>query len=326
MPRAAMTGFWGWRLLGVAALMAAGLSHGRWALAMEPVRVLHTFQVGDALVDLSVAGCHMEPAGQGYSAAVECPVQVRLLSQGRPLHHVVLPVPAYSSRARAERPDLWWGAAASGLRAWGTGVETGYVGIAAGVIHLAPQVSALLVIQNYGFEHVHHQHLLILARAGRLHVIWKGSDAMDHSSTWVEVLGNAAIPVQKVLYFRAADGTDEDIPDRFEAVRLAWDPLAGRIRERPLPERATPLYLVAHGTYASLAQARQAHAKQSGQSNCQQGFYWVLDASLYPEVSGGALVLGMLYGSRAAAQGAIAGSAHCEGGTPAALLRLTRRR
>jgi hypothetical protein len=249
--------------------------------------VLQTFHGENFDFDLTMLKCTLH----------ECPIQVQLLDAGRVVDHLALPVPAVSRRLKAEAIDQDWGAD-PGLTAWRSGLEGDYVATAARMLTLAPQVSGLLVSQRYGFEHVKHNHLFVVPRHGKLRVLWKAEEG--EGPTWSATQILPALPGQghDIAYLQAFLDPEEAVAERFEAVRLRWDAVSARLQATPLPDPATPLYLLSLGAYESIAKARE---KRSAYSFCLSS-YWVLDASPFPGLASSKAVIGKVYRQRSLAE------------------------
>jgi hypothetical protein len=251
--------------------------------------VLQIFHAGHFDLDLAIAECRSS----------ECPIQVRLLRQGRVVDRVVLPVASSSRRARAESVDQDWGAD-PGLKAWATGVEGKYVSTVARLLTVGPQTTGLLVSQRFGFEHVGRIHLLVLPRDSKLDVVWKAERVSDRTWDATQIVGDPAGEGQEIVYFQVASGFDEDTADHFDAIRLRWDAASRRFRESPLPTPAMPLYLLNLGVYEDVAKARKEHFANS---YCLSS-YWIFNAGSFPGLSGGQTVIGKVYAQRSSAEAA----------------------
>jgi hypothetical protein len=259
------------RLLGAAIVAIAGVQFAPAAAAAGGNSVvLRTFHPGDLALDLAIARCRSS----------ECPVQVRLLRQGRVVDRVTLPVAA-DSQQLAVQTD-------------------------ARVLTVAPRTAGLLVTQTFGSDQPRAQyHLFILPRDGKLRVVWKVE--ADQSSP-IEIVPGSAHEGQDIVYFHGVDETDENGPDRLDVVRLSWDAASLSFRETPLPDRATPLYLLNLGVYATIAQARRVWL--DNYYSCP--LTWILDARRFPGVGrGGEAIIGMLYVSRASAEEAARTGKEC---------------
>jgi hypothetical protein len=265
-------------------------------------RVLQTFHAGRFVLDLAIADCRSS----------ECPIQVRLRVAGRVMDRVTLPVAAGSQRATAETTDTLWGADA-GRRAWAIGEENDYVSTAARSLRLAPRTTALLVSQRYGFEHLKRNHLLILPRAGKLHIVWKAEEGSGPTWSATQILGSP--DRREIVYFRGFFDPDEDAAERFDAVRLSFHTLSARLHETALPDRAMPLYLLNLGTHDTAAQARLA---RSANAYCLTP-YWILDASRFRAGASGKAIVGALYAARASAEEAARSAKSCLPGVTASV-------
>ena len=238
------------------------------AAAGDKAVVLQTFHPGDLALDLAIARCRSS----------ECPVQVRLLRQGRVVDRVTLPVAADSQQLTVQTD--------------------------ARLLTVAPRTTGLLVTQTFGSDQPRSQyHLFILPRDGKLRVVWKVE--ADQSSP-IEFLPGSH-EGQDIVYFRSVDETDENGPDRLDVLRLNWDAASLSFREIPLPDRATPLYLLNLGVYETIAQARKV--RLDTYYSCPLS--WILDARRFPGLSGGEAVIGMLYVSLAAADAAADTAKEC---------------
>jgi len=262
--------------------------------AASASRVLQTFDAGRFVLDLAIAECRSS----------ECPIEVRLRAAGRVIDRVTLPVAAGSQRATVENTDTLWGADA-GRTAWANGEENDYVSTAARLLRLAPRTTALLVSQRYGFEHLKRNHLLIVPRAGKLHIVWKTEEGSGPTWSATQILGSP--DRRKIVYFHGFFDPDEDAAERLDAVRLSFDAGSARVHETALPNRAMPLYLLNLGIHETLAQARGA---RSANAYCLTP-YWILDASRFRAGASGKAIVGSLYATRASAEAAARAAKSC---------------
>ena len=270
--------------------------------AASASRVLQSFHTGRFVLDLAIAECHSS----------ECPIEVRLRATSRVIDRVTLPVAASSQRATAETTDTLWGADAR-HRAWATGEDNDYVSTAAHLLRLAPQATALLVSQRYGFEHTKRNHLMILPRAGKLHIIWKTEEGSGPTWSATQIIGGP--DRQQIVFFHGFFDPDEDTAERLDAVRLDFDAASARLHESALPNRATPLYLLNLGIHETVAQGREA---RSTNANCLAPF-WILDAGRFRAGAGGRAIVGSLYATRASAEAAARAAKSCLPGASASV-------
>jgi hypothetical protein len=258
--------------------------------------VLQTFQAGPFVLDLAIAQCRKS----------ECPFEVRLRAGGRVLDRVTLPVAAGSQRAKAETVDAVWEVDA-GLKVWATGEENDHVATGARVLRLSPQTTALLVSQQYGFEHLKRNHLVILPRAGKLTIAWKAEEGAGPTWSTTQVIGGQRSKQHEIVYLRGFYEPEEDAADRLDVARLSWNEASARLRETALPARSEPLYRLDLGTHDTAAQARQARS-----TNFCLSPYWVLDASRFRTGESGKAMIGMLYASRTLAEKAASAVKKCQ--------------
>ena len=280
-----MASLFGLITLGLCALAHAMAPKTSSARAGRAV-VLQTFRARQLVLDLAIAKCRRS----------ECPIEVWLRASGRVVDRVTLPVAAGSQRAKAAIVDAIWGADA-GLRAWVTGHENDYVATGARMLQLDPQTAALLVSQQYGFEHIKRNHLVILPRAGRVTIAWKAKEGAGPTWSTTQVIGGQRGERHEIIYLNGFFEPEEDAADRLDVARLSWDHASARLRQTALPARNEPLHLLDLGTHDSAAQARQARS-----TNFCLAPYFVLDASRFRAVEGGKAIVGMLYASRALAE------------------------
>ena len=287
-------------------LLAAGLMLVPVPAAAD--RVLQTFHADRFVLDLAIAKCRSS----------ECPIQVRLRKANRVVDRVTLLVAAGSQRAKAEIVDTVWGADV-GRRAWATGEENSYVSTAARLLRLAPRTTGLLVSQQYGFEHLKRNHVVILPRAGKLTIAWKAVEGAGPTWSATQIIGSSP-DRREIVYFRGFYDFDEDAADRLDAVRLTFHATSARLRETALPTRTMPLYLLNLGIHETVAQAREA---RSADPYCLTS-HWVLDASRFRADASGKAIVGSLYATRSAAEEAARSAKSCLPDVTAAVETWTR--
>lgn len=233
----------------------------------------------------------------------DCAIQVRLLEGGAVVDRITLPVAAHLLRPKAEAVDESWGADA-GLTAYRTGFESDYVATTGRLITVAPGITGLLVTQRHNFEPMKHEHLLVVARRGRLRLAWR---AEEGTSTWTgtQVIHGLAPGSQDIAYLTVTpepDGTT----DRFEATRLRWDSATAKLLPTPLPDDRESLYVLSLGRFDSAAQAREVRTNFSFCLNS----YWVFDGNVFPPPHAPALV-GKVFVRRASAETAALQASSC---------------
>ena len=281
-------------VLGLTMLVPPAASAEAMARAGRVV-VLQTFRAGQFVLDLAIARCRKS----------ECPIEVRLRAGNRIVDRVPLPVAAGSQRVRAASVDAIWGAEA-GLKAWATGHENDYVATGARMLQLAPQTAALLVSQQYGYEHVKRNHLVILPRAGKLTIAWKAEEGAGPAWSTTQVIDGAG-GTQEIVYLNGFYEPEEDGADRLDAARLRWEQTSARLLEIALPAPDRPIYLLDLGTHDTAAQARQARSNL-----CLSPYFLVLEASRFRASEDGKAIVGMLYASRALAEKAANAAKKCQ--------------
>jgi hypothetical protein len=231
----------------------------------------------------------------------DCAIQVRLVEDGKISDRLTLPVRARLLHPKAEAVDESWGAD-PGLKAWRTGFESDYVSTTGRLVTLAPGATGLLVTQRHTFEPMKHEHLLVLARKGKLKVVWKADAG---AATWSTTQLIHGLPgFQDIAYLQISPGPD-GMSNHFEASRLRWDPATAKLQPTPLPDDKQPLYVLGLGKYESTAKAREA---RTNYSFCLTS-YWVLDASAFPAHA--QAVIGKVFAHRAAAETAAQQSGTC---------------
>ena len=223
-------------------------------------------------------------------------MQIWLRRQGKVADRFTLPVSAHTQRATRETVNSVWGADA-GLKAWATGVESRYVSTVGRTATVAPGKTGLLVTQNFGFEHRKRAHVFLLPNGGKLAAAWSYQEGSGPTWTSTELIPTNAKGIQDIVHFRGFRDPSEDMPERLDVMRVSWDAASAGLRETPLPDRATPLYLLSVGTYPGMADARRARLANG---YCL-GAYWVLDAARFPALPGGKAVMGRIYKRREAA-------------------------
>jgi hypothetical protein len=231
----------------------------------------------------------------------DCAIQVRLLEDGHIADRLTLPVRARLLQVKTEAVDESWGAD-PGLKAYRTGFESDYVATTARVITLAPGTTGLLVTQRHNFEPMKHQHLLVLARKGKLKVVWKAEEGAATWSSTQLIRGFAG--VQDIAYLQVSPDPD-GMTDHFEASRLRWDAAASKLQPTPLPDDKQPLYVLGLGKYESMAKAREA---RTNFSFCLTS-YWVLNASALPAHA--QALVGKIFTHRASADTAALQAGSC---------------
>jgi hypothetical protein len=226
----------------------------------------------------------------------DCAIQVRLFEADHVVDRLTLPITARLLAVKAEAVDESWGAD-PGLKAWRSGFESDYVSTTGRLVTVAPGVTGLLVSQRHNFEPMKHEHLLVLARRGKLRLAWRSEEG---ASTWsaTQVIRGAAAGTQDIAYLQTSRNSD-GISDHFEATRLRWDAAASKLQPTPLPDADLPLYVLSLGKFDSTASAREA---RTNFSFCMAS-YWVLDGSAFPGHA--PALVGKVFTRRATAEDAV---------------------
>jgi hypothetical protein len=175
------------------------------------------------------------------------------------------------------------------------------------LLRLATRTTALLVSQQYGFEHLKRNHLVILPRAGKLTIAWKAEEGAGPTWSATHVIDSIGSTRHEVIYLHGFSEPEEDAAERLDVVRLRWDGASARLRETALPDRTMPLYLLNLGIHDNAAQARQVRSASSCLSP-----YWVLDVSRFRAGEGSRAMIGMLYASRTVAEKAASAAKTCQ--------------
>jgi hypothetical protein len=180
----------------------------------------------------------------------------------------------------------------------------------------------LLVTQNFGFEHRKRAHVFLLPSDGKLAAVWSHEEESGPTWTSTEVIPSNTKGIQDIVHFRVFGEPAEDLPERLDVMRLSWDAASADLRETPLPDRTTPLYLASVGTYPSMSDARRARLANG---YCL-GADWVLEAARFPALSGGKAVLARIFTRREAADAAARSVKECLPAVASSVLQWTEGR
>lgn len=238
-------------------------------------RTLQSFPVADFTYELALGPCDNG----------RCPFAVLLRRGKRLVDAFTLPVAAYSAEASAQLVDRLWGVDA-GLQAWSTGAEQKYVGTVARPARLGPSTDGLLVTEQFGFETLKRDHVLLVRDGEKLNRAWNAEEVQG--PTWS---ATALLPEtggsQSIAHWTGylSDGVSAD---RITVEKLTWDPAAKRAKASPLPDPSTPLFVTVAAGYANLAQARGARAAKG---DCLANLF-LLSADDYGGLQKGKILLG----------------------------------
>ena len=238
----------------------------------------------DALQSISLAG------GGAYEIAIsacdegQCPIEVRLVRADQTLARAALDWPASTRevyRSEITRVlgigDPFEPPQAEALVA---GEETSSVSVLARPVRLTPEVTALLVDQAVGFDHVKRRHYVFLAREGALQRIWTGREGQGPTYTTIAI--RAVAPDRdEMLYFDQLDLRGEPTFDELTVSKLAWDAGSNALRSEP----AQGLRAVVIGPYDDPLSARRELEQDT---LCLDGFL-VLPADRFLAASGAVL-------------------------------------
>jgi hypothetical protein len=213
---------------------------------------------------------------------------------------------AYSVEASAESVDAVWGADV-GMRAWSTGSEQRYVGVAMRTVKLGPSADGVLVTQRYGFEQLRRQHSLLARDDAKLRRVWNAEEGEGPTWSATAVITEAGAGSQSVAYWGGTISAESSEPDRISVQKLTWDPAANRLVTSELPDALTPLFVTVAGEYGSPAEARRARDLKG---DCLANFF-VLSTTEYPISAKAKAVVAVVDVSRSRAEALAAATARC---------------
>jgi hypothetical protein len=269
--------------------------------------VLGVFEGPRFAYELSIERC-TRPPEQTFRGSPECPINVRLLVASKAVDSVALPETACGP-PREAKVDRAFGADPE-ASAWITGTDACQVGVAARRVDLSDQEPALLVTQRTGWEHLLRRHAIYVVDKGKLKEVWSADEGPSSSSlTAVSVLPMTS-PSSRDVAFIAAHRSDDGVVERIEARRLHWDAPTARIVESPLPDERSPLFLLHVGPFKTAASAGAARVQLG--SECF-GTYDVVPGKLFPGLTLGRFLLGIVVSNREAATATKAEADRCPG-------------
>jgi hypothetical protein len=269
--------------------------------------------------ELSIERC-ARPPEQTFRGNPECPINIRLILGGKAVDSVALPETACGP-PRPTKVDRTFGADPE-ASAWITGTEACQVGVAARLVDLTLETSALLVTQRIGWDHLLRRHALYVADKGKLREVWSADEGPSSSSlTAVSVLPLTR-PSSHDVAFIAVHHSDDEIAERLEARRLRWDGPAARIIESPMPDQESPLHLMYVGPFRTAAAARAARSRFG--LECFR-LYDVLPTKLVPGLLRGQFVLGVVFASREPATAMRKDAERCPGAPESRLVEYVPR-
>ena len=261
---------------------AAGPSKGG-ALQSIPI-------AGDASYEIAILEC----------SESGCPIEVRLVRAEETIARASLDWPAstrevYPSEITRELGigDPFDPPRAEALVA---GEESNAVAVLGRPVRLTPELTALLVDQAVGFDHVTRRHYVFVARDGALERIWTGREGQGPTYTATAIRAVAA-DRDEVLYFDQLSLASGATFDELTVSALAWDAGSRALQQEP----ARGLHAVVLGPYPDASAARQ-------EPLCLAGFL-VLPADRLLTVGGAALAA--ITGSESAASATRESLASC---------------
>jgi len=222
-----------------------------------------------------------------------CPLLVQLYQEQRlldtyPLEH------GAPGQISSEKED--W-ATDLGLKSWSAYDPEGFlVATTARVAQLAPGVSGLLVSQRFGTEHMELDHVLLLARQGKLVPMWKlqppQASEISVSAASLAPQGRPGFVVTKLT-----ERHETGLQNTITASHAVWNATSQTVELQDLPKRDFPLYVLSAGVYSSM---EEASAYQDN-AQCVTGLE-TLDGTLYPSLQLAPMFKGYVFISRAAAE------------------------
>jgi hypothetical protein len=288
----------GWRFVGLVVGFLAGPPAAESAQGRGDV--LAVLGAGANSYELSIDSCARTSGSAGGER--RCPMRVSLLRAGKAVDSKRLPQLSCAA-AHPVPPDVGFGADRE-AKAWLSESDRCVAGLAARLVELAPEVTALLLTQRAGFEHTHRTHWLYLARGRTLQAIWTGEEQAGPSYSTTTVLASETPRHNDVAFIEVF------MPDAVESVtarRVHYDLPSGRILETRLPDERSPLYLLHAGSFATSSEAERAWSEGEA---CFEG-YGLMSAGLFPGLQLGPYFLGTVFAREEDAKAAIVDPAKC---------------
>jgi hypothetical protein len=248
-------------------------------------KTLQTFPADGYAYELAIGACEKDV----------CPITVALMEGTQTVDRLGLPVSASTQQANEESVDLTWGAD-PGLRAWATGQDQAYVGVAARPVKLGSRGTGLLVTERYGFDHLKRQHLLLGRDGRKLAQLWAADEGSGPTWSATQVAPRSG-EGQTVVFWQGFFAEPEGKPDSLRVQELSWDETSRTLRASPGPDETSPLFLTIAGQYSTVAQARKA---KTASGDCLDAF-WVLSTDSYPGLQPGRVIIAAPSATRVAA-------------------------
>jgi len=275
-------------------------------------RILQRFAVAPYEFYLVIDACRADPDDPQYRP---CPLQIELRASGRLLDRYPLAVPSPAAEIVRHAAGPW--GAEFGRNVWASSglSDNSALSTAARIVLMSRGVRGLLVSQQFGFEHLHQYHVLLLPQRNQLLAAW----VVDDQFTYASAARTDAVPSSTLGFVRVQFnfGVYLEPPgaDRVEMWQVLWNETLQRVEEVPLPRPGLPLYLVTGGAFASAAAATTASREML---RCQHDLRSV-DPRNHPGLGLDTIALGEWYVHRSQAKAAARALDTCEP-TPAVRL------
>jgi hypothetical protein len=244
-------------------------------LAVDATPVLGSTEPADAAVASIIPEL---PASDGNQFRVfvapcrdgACPIEIALVRGGTVLSRAALAWPSATETLSAQ-PTVRGQGVGDPLEtpettSWTSGEEERAVTSTFRSVKLSGDRRGVLVAQYGGFEHVKRRHALYVAEAGKVRLVWEGTEGAGptYSTTALVEQGDADV----IVFFHGFMNPDETEPEMISATALSWAEAGSEVR--PIAARDV-VHALAVGDFGSARQARAARAAQP----CL-GEYWAV--------------------------------------------------
>ena len=208
----------------------------------------------------------------------QCPVAIHLVKEGSVIDSYTLPWPSPSQETSPEDLDPQWGAGdpllgLPNIKAFASGEETSYISMVSRSVRLSSSRYGVLVTQRAGWEHVKHQHVLLIEEGGKLRVAWTADEGAG--PTWSSTnLASGGGETQHLLIYSGFQYPDARQADSFSVATLVWDEAQAKMVDATASDSTALQWVEADPSYGTITAAQRARVKMA---ECVAPLLWVVE-------------------------------------------------